>query len=124
MYKINVISAFPGAHHLDGYPGSCRFLHGHNWKVRVQLITKETDNLGMAMDFRIVKEKLSYLIDRFDHQYLNELEWFKEQNPTSENIARVIYLELKKSFENENATLHEVEVWESDTTSIIYSEEK
>ena len=122
MYKINVISTFPGAHRLEGYPGACQNLHGHNWKVRVQLIAQKTDEIGMAIDFKIVKEKLQILMDRFDHQYLNDLEWFTAQNPTSENIARVIYNELKKAFDHENATINEVEIWESDTTSIIYSE--
>lgn len=121
MYKINVTSSFPGAHHLNGYPGACKNLHGHNWKVRVQLISQQTDELGMAIDFGIVKEYLRELMDKFDHQYLNDLEWFKIQNPTSENIAKVIYEELQSKLENENIKMGEVEVWESDTTSIIYS---
>ena len=123
MYKINVISSFPGAHHLNGYPGACQNLHGHNWKIRVQLVTQKTDEIGMAIDFKVVKQHLNELMDKFDHQHLNNLEWFKNQNPTSENIARVIYYELKKAFENEDVTMNEVEVWESDFTSITYSEQ-
>jgi len=122
MYRINVISSFPGAHKLNDYPGTCKNLHGHNWKIRVQLGTQKIDKLGMAIDFKIVKERLNELIARFDHQYLNDLEWFIDQNPTSENIARVIYNELKKSFEKDDVSMIEVEVWESDLTSIVYSE--
>ncbi|MCL2065185.1 MAG: 6-carboxytetrahydropterin synthase QueD [Candidatus Cloacimonetes bacterium] len=122
MYKINVISAFSGAHLLNNYPGICKKLHGHNWKIRVQLVTKKTDDLGMAIDFKIVKEHLNNLIEKFDHSYLNELSWFEEQNPTSENIARVIYTELQKCLENEDILVNEVEVWESDFTSVIYTE--
>jgi len=91
-------------------------------------MTEKVDELGMAIDFKVVKEKLNALMDRFDHQYLNDLEWFKDENPTSENIARVIYTELKKSFENSleseklSIKVNEIEVWESDFTSIIYSE--
>jgi len=120
MYKINVISSFPGAHTLKNYPGACKNLHGHNWKIRVQLGTQKIDELGMAIDFKIVKERLNDLIARFDHQYLNDLEWFVDQNPTSENIARVIYNELQKSFEKDDVSMIEVEVWESDLTSIVY----
>ena len=122
MYKVNVISSFPGAHHLNNYPGACKNLHGHNWKVRVQLITQELDQVGMAIDFKTVKEYLNNLMDNFDHRYLNELEWFKEQNPTSENIARVIFTELKKAFENKGIYMGEVEIWESDNTSVVYCE--
>ena len=122
MYKINVISYFSGAHLLKGYPGACQNLHGHNWKVRVQLSTEKTDELGMAIDFKVVKEALNSLIDRFDHQHLNELEWFKEQNPTSENIARVIFKELQNLIENDYIYVYEVEIWESEFTSVIYKE--
>ena len=122
MYKINVTKTFPGAHHLDGYPGACKNLHGHNWQIRIQLIASKTDSLGMAIDFGIVKEHLQALIDQFDHQYLNNLHWFADQNPTSENIARVIYSELKKTLETADIKVNEVEVWESDSTSIIYAE--
>jgi 6-pyruvoyltetrahydropterin/6-carboxytetrahydropterin synthase len=121
MYKINVTATFPGAHRLDGYTGACKNLHGHNWKVRVQLATEITDELGMAIDFGIVKKYLKDLIDNFDHQYLNELPWFEKQNPTSENIARVIYEEMQKLLTNDIIHVNEVEIWESETTSIVYS---
>ena len=121
MYKLNVTTSFSGAHNLKGYPGECKYLHGHNWKVRVQLVAEKTDELGMAIDFRIVKELMNDLIGKFDHKYINDLEWFKVQNPTSENIAKVIFDELHKAFENKNVSLDEVEIWESDFTSIIYN---
>ena len=122
MYKINVISSFPGAHHLNNYPGACRNTHGHNWKIRVQLVTDKTDEIGMSVDFKIIKDILNNLIEQFDHQYLNNLEWFKTQNPTSENIAKIIFREMADSIKNLNIKMNEVEVWESDFTSIIYSE--
>ena len=80
MYKINVISNFSGAHRLNGYPGACKNLHGHNWKVRIQLLSQKVDELGMGMDFKIVKDHLNNLMNKFDHQYLNELDWFNSSN--------------------------------------------
>ena len=122
MYKLNVTSSFSSAHHLNGYIGECKNLHGHNWKVRVQLKTKKTDEIGMAIDFKIVKEHLTSLIKKLDHVNLNDLEWFSSINPTSENIAMVIFNELKQSIENGNIFVNEVEIWESDGTSVIYNE--
>ena len=120
MYKINVTTSFSGAHLLKGYAGECQNLHGHNWKIRVQLCSEKVDHVGMAIDFKIVKEHLSELIAIFDHKYLNELPFFTEQNPTSENIAKVIYDHLQMSVEKDNIKLTEVEIWESDFTSVIY----
>ncbi|HPM03913.1 MAG TPA: 6-carboxytetrahydropterin synthase QueD [Candidatus Cloacimonadota bacterium] len=122
MYKINVSSSFSAAHKLNNYPGLCKNLHGHNWKVRIQINCTKTDDLGMALDFGIAKKHLRDLMEMFDHQFLNELDFFKEINPTSENIARVIFNELKKEFNKPESIIAEVEVWESDHSSVVYSE--
>ncbi len=122
MYKINVSSSFSAAHKLNNYPGLCKNLHGHNWKVRIQINCTKTDDLGMVLDFGIAKKHLRDLMEMFDHQYLNELDCFKEINPTSENIARVIFNELKKEFNTAEGMIAEVEVWESDHSSVVYSE--
>lgn len=122
MFKINVTSSFSAAHKLNNYPGLCKNLHGHNWKVRIQINCSQTDELGMAVDFGIAKQHLRDLMEKFDHHFLNELEYFKEINPTSEHIAVVIFNELKKEFHSPEAYIAEVEVWESDFSSVIYSE--
>ncbi|HOD54808.1 MAG TPA: 6-carboxytetrahydropterin synthase QueD [Candidatus Cloacimonadota bacterium] len=122
MYKINVSSSFSAAHKLNNYPGLCKNLHGHNWKVRIQINCTKTDDLGMALDFGIAKKHLRDLMEMFDHQFLNDLDCFKEINPTSEDIARVIFNELKKEFNTAEGMIAEVEVWESDHSSVIYSE--
>jgi 6-pyruvoyltetrahydropterin/6-carboxytetrahydropterin synthase len=124
MFKINVSSSFSAAHKLNDYPGLCKNLHGHNWKVRIQINCQKTDKLGMAIDFGIAKKHLRDLMEVFDHQYLNELDCFEGINPTSENIAMIIFNELKKEFNSPENYISEVEVWESDFSSVIYSEDK
>ncbi len=121
MYKLNVNSFFPAAHKLAGYDGACKNLHGHNWEVRVTVICEKTDKLGLALDFGIIKKYLKEIIDEFDHRYLNELDFFKDKNPTSENIAKLIYEELSKKIDNDNCKIDEVELWESEKSSVIYS---
>jgi len=120
MYKINVNSSFSAAHYLDNYSGACKYLHGHNWKVRLQLTAQNTDEIGMAIDFKLVKDNLNMLLDRLDHKHLNELEFFSNLNPTSENIAQLIYREMQSCFENDNIKISEVEIWESENNSVIY----
>lgn len=122
MYKLNVISHFSAAHKLVGYEGACKDLHGHNWKVRIGILCDKTDDLGLTIDFKIVKKHLNELIDRFDHKYLNDLSCFKEKNPTSENIARFFYKEMNKKFAKKDCQISEVEIWESDNTSMVYFE--
>ena len=122
MFKLNVMSDFSSAHRLEGYEGACKNLHGHNWKVRVGINAAKTDAIGMTLDFGVVKKYLNTLMDNLDHKYLNDLECFRGINPTSENIASYIFKELSKSINGEFVRVAEVEIWESDRTSVIYFE--
>jgi 6-pyruvoyltetrahydropterin/6-carboxytetrahydropterin synthase len=122
MYKINVSDTFSAAHQLKGYDGACRNIHGHTWKVRVGILCEETDDIGLSVDFNLVKKHLRQLIETLDHQFLNELDIFKILNPTSENIAHYMYQRLKDNLNIPGCHLADVEVWESDKSSIIYSE--
>ncbi|MCF7793655.1 MAG: 6-carboxytetrahydropterin synthase QueD [Candidatus Cloacimonetes bacterium] len=122
MFKLNVTSQFASAHKLNGYDGACKNLHGHNWKVRVGIECEKTDKIGMTIDFGIVKTELNDLMEYLDHSFLNDLPSFKDQNPTSENIAKYIYDEMKKRISVEGCKVADVEVWESDKSSLVYYE--
>lgn len=116
MYKIKIEGDFSSAHNLRGYKGKCEDLHGHNWKVEVVVARNKLDKIGMAMDFKFLKQKLNDLLEKLDHKYLNSIPYFKKVNPTSENIAKYLYDRLK----TEAADLYCVTVWESDTASATY----
>lgn len=122
MYKLNVISSFASAHKLNGYNGLCQNLHGHNWKVRLCVKCDQLDEIGMAMDFGILKESLNSLLETLDHQYLNELPAFQAMNPTSENLARYIFEQMECApYISSSCVVAEVEVWESEKASVVYS---
>jgi 6-pyruvoyltetrahydropterin/6-carboxytetrahydropterin synthase len=120
MYKLNVISSFSSAHKLNGYDGLCKNLHGHNWKVRLCVMCDTLDEIGMAMDFGILKERLNSYLSGLDHQYLNDLPAFKQMNPTSENLARHIFEQMGMQLSGCPCEVVEVEVWESEKASVIY----
>ena len=120
MYRIKVQSRFSSAHNLRGYKGKCEELHGHNWQVEAVACADDLDDAGMVLDFKELKELLNGALSELDHKYLNEVEYFKKVNPTSENIARYLY---KRILEKEpDLNLEEVTVWETDTSSATYSE--
>ena len=121
MYRIDFKTQFSAAHQIRRYPGDCGDLHGHNFKVKVSLKTNELDKLGIGFDFRELKKLTNEIVDKLDHQNLNNLPQFKELNPTSENIARYIYHEIKAKFKLP-IELDFVQVWEGDSCSASYSE--
>ncbi len=121
MYRLNVTDSFSAAHKLCGYQGACSNLHGHNWKVRLCLSCTELDEIGMAMDFGIIKQVLKRVLDQLDHRYLNDIAEFTTQNPTSEHLARYIYEKMEAELESETCHVYEVEIWESEKSSVVYS---
>ncbi len=122
MYKIKVISNFSAAHSLRGYKGKCESLHGHNWKVEAIISAKELNGLGMVMDFGDLKKMLGETLEKLDHKYINKLEYFTKINPSSEEITKYIFNELKPLILENKCNLEEIRVWETEGSCAIYKE--
>ncbi|TAM39465.1 6-carboxytetrahydropterin synthase QueD [bacterium] len=118
MYKLKVEGNFSSAHNLRGYKGKCEDLHGHNWRVEITVRSADLDKIGMLQDFKYLKKELNAVLEELDHKYLNKLAQFKKINPTSENIAKYIYDQLKTGI----PLLNSVTVWENSTSSATYEE--
>ena len=120
MYKINVEGHFNSAHSLRGYEGKCEDLHGHNWRVEVAMCADDLDKSGMVVDFKKLREALNDVLVGLDHKYLNNLGYFKEVNPTSENIARYVFYQIEDEFPE--LVLDSVTVWETERAAATYRE--
>ncbi|MBQ7197678.1 MAG: 6-carboxytetrahydropterin synthase QueD [Selenomonadaceae bacterium] len=121
MFELKVKSEFEAAHYIKNYPGKCARLHGHNWIVEAVVQGENLNELGILVDFKILKDELKKVLDEFDHQYLNELELFANQNPTAEIIAKEIFDKLSTAeIFNGAANLKAVTVYESPKSSVTY----
>jgi len=96
MYTISVQAHYDSAHLLRDYEGKCARLHGHRYVVEVALQAAEVGSMGMAYDFSDLKGLLNEVVERFDHQNLNEIPPFTEIESTAENQARFFFQEIKK----------------------------
>ncbi len=121
-FTLRVVSDFAAAHSLRSYPGDCKRLHGHNWKVEVEVVASALDEVGMGVDFKEIKRATKTATDRLDHQYLNEIEPFDQINPTAENIAYTLFQELSKVLNSERVRIAGVTIWETERASAKYSE--
>lgn len=120
MYDIFVNTHFSSGHHLRDYPGSCEVPHGHNWKVTVTVRAHELDQIGMGIDFKVLKKNVYQVIDELDHRNLNEMEAFAEVNPSSEHIARFIFSRLQGPLDHQRYQLYSVSVFETDNQGLTY----
>jgi 6-pyruvoyltetrahydropterin/6-carboxytetrahydropterin synthase len=119
MPEIKIIDRFSAAHNLRNYHGKCEELHGHNWQIEVTVGRKGLDKNGMIMDFSELKKLTKGILYKLDHSYLNEINYFKSRNPTSENIVLYIAAELKKRLKRPLA-LKKVKVWETNSSCAIW----
>ena len=125
MFEVTVEKSFAAGHYLRNYKGKCEKPHGHNYKIRVTLAGKELDKAGLLLDFKDLREVMRHVIDRLDHQMINELEPFIELNPSAENLAKYFYDETNgRMAQVTNGRVHvkDVTVFETDSTTAKYSE--
>jgi 6-pyruvoyltetrahydropterin/6-carboxytetrahydropterin synthase len=78
------------AHRLPKHKGKCKNIHGHQWVLEVGVTGPLDEETGMITDFSNLKNLVNELIiDKLDHQYLNELEieGFPSDCPTAEKMS-------------------------------------
>ena len=121
MFEVCIALSFGAAHRLRDYKGKCENLHGHNWKIKIRVGCEELDKGGMVIDFNELKHSAKKVIEKLDHYYLNEdVPYFREVNPSSENIAMYIFDQLEPMIPASRRLLS-VTVFESDNASATYS---
>jgi len=120
MYELKIIRKFAAAHQLPLSKSKCENLHGHNWKIEVIVQGERLDNSGMVIDFAILKKEVDQILDTMDHQFLNEVHFFKKDSPSSENIARYIATALDKKLDIPDVKVSRVVAWESDDACATY----
>ncbi len=124
-FCLRVSADFSASHQLRNYGGKCESLHGHNFLVEAQVCGDQVDpETGMLIDFKVLKKNLQAVLEKLDHKHLNELPYFKDINPSSENLACFVYQELKNRLREYGTRLEWVMVAEKNSSRAYYSEEE
>jgi 6-pyruvoyltetrahydropterin/6-carboxytetrahydropterin synthase len=124
MFEASVEETFAAGHALRGYRGKCENVHGHNYRVRVMVAGEELDAAGLLIDFVELKQILRRIIERLDHQFLNDVPPFDELNPSAENMARYFHQEMSRQLDGSArpnpVRVAEIKIWETDTATATY----
>jgi len=123
MFEIVVEETFSSGHALRGYRGKCENPHGHNYKIRVALAGERLNEIGLLYDFKDLKAIIRRETDALDHQYLNDLEPFRELNPSAENLARFLFEKVRDQLTATQGAvvIRSVTVFETDFTAAVYT---
>lgn len=120
MFEVSIDHTFAAGHALRDYKGKCENVHGHNYKVRVTVQGENLDATGLLIDFVDLRQAVRLIVDRLDHQFLNDLAPFDRLNPSAEIIARYFCEELESQVRQNGARLQSVTVWETDNSFATY----
>ena len=120
MFEVTVLENFCAAHYLRGYGGKCENMHGHNYRVEFTMRGGELDNIGMLVDFTIVRSILQAILDEWDHKVLNEMGLFTGINPTAENIAREVCIRMVEKLGLNETAYARCDVWETERSKAGY----
>lgn len=133
MFRVTKEIHFCYGHRLMNYDGKCRYFHGHNGKVEVEIGAQTLDAKGMVRDFTEIKDILQTWIDKtLDHRMLlhrkdplketlekaGEPVYTMEENPTAENIAKLIY----DTAQAKGLSVSSVTLWETPNSFATYCE--
>lgn len=130
-FRVTKVIEFSYGHRLLEHAGKCRFLHGHNGLLEVDVDSEHLDRLGMVVDFGDISEVVKQWVnDNLDHRMLlcrddpvlpllqaqGEPVFVMDDNPTAENIARVVWLAAYQA----GLQVSEVRLWETATSRASY----
>lgn len=88
--------------------------HGHNYELIVSVTGVPDEETGYVYDMKVLSDLIKEnVLRKFDHRNLNlDTEYFKDLNPTAENIAVVIWKILREKIDSKlelKITLYETE---------------
>jgi 6-pyruvoyltetrahydropterin/6-carboxytetrahydropterin synthase len=121
MYTVFKDFTFAAAHAIRGHTGGCQNLHGHNYRVRVQVAATRLDALGMVIDFADLKRVVGEVLGPFDHRLINDIPPFDQRNTTAELLAEYVFREVAARLDDERLSVARVEVWENDSACAVYT---
>jgi 6-pyruvoyltetrahydropterin/6-carboxytetrahydropterin synthase len=121
MFEVTIEETFAAGHALRNYHGRCENVHGHNYRCHVTIEGPQLNAIGLLVDFVELKKAVHAVLDRMDHQWLNDLPPFDAVNPSAENMAKHIYDQVSAGLKDlEDLRVASVKLWETDTASVTY----
>ena len=130
-YQVTKTMEFSYGHRLLNHNGKCRYLHGHNGMLEIDVDAEVLDDMGMVIDFTRINEIVkSWVNENLDHRLLlsradpvvrllqdaEEPLYLMDENPTAENIAALVWHAAHKA----GLQVSEVRLWETSTSRASY----
>lgn len=123
MYEVGLKRHFIARHFIPEGPTGEREPHSHDYLVEARLEGEGLDTKGYLFDIVELKHAMEATLEKYHDQFLNNLPDLKGVNPSMENLARVLYNDIRARIRPGNLKSMEIKVWESPTAWAAYRTE-
>ena len=121
MFTVRVETHFQASHRLTLPDGSKEPAHDHDWLVTADVSSGKLDKMGLVISFQKLKAMLDETVSDFDNNPMDAVSYFRQNNPSAENVARYIYERLRSRLP-EGVRLRSIRVMEEPGCWAEYSE--
>ena len=117
IVKLTKNFSFEASHRLDHLPQdhACYNLHGHSYRVRVEVTGEVNEKTGFLLDYADLKKIIKPVIKQLDHKHLNDVAGL--EITSTEHICRWLWERLKPNL----PILSKITIFETDSTSCEYT---
>ena len=119
-FELNKDMHFSAAHFIPNKDaGKCQGMHGHTYYLNITIGGNELDSIGFLIDF---KELKNLIHDKYDHSVLNDHLEFKNNYPTTEQLAKQICKSIQEVLwtRSNKPICLQVIVRETPTSYVVY----
>ena len=121
MFTITVETHFQASHQLVLPDSSKEPAHSHDWVITTAVSSEKLDDMGVVMDFRTLREIVENVTAELDNTALSDLEHFRRNNQSAENVTMYIYNKLRVGLP-EGVELQSIKVVEEPGCSAKFAE--
>ncbi|RME45564.1 MAG: hypothetical protein D6791_10405, partial [Chloroflexi bacterium] len=122
VYELRV-DVFFEARHFVTLEGESGPIHPHSYRMQLRCRSTQLKQEGhVVVGFRELRQSAEEVVGAYNNRLLNNLPQFETMQPTTENLAVVLYRELRQALADFSVELSSITLWESPTEAVTYTE--
>jgi 6-pyruvoyltetrahydropterin/6-carboxytetrahydropterin synthase len=126
MYQVGIKNRFQARHFLRGDFAEESLPHEHSYELEWLCRTESLDENGFSVDIALLEELLEAEVKAVRGRLLNDLEFFRDRQPSVENMAGFFHARMLAALEGRGYAVHrivsaELKIWESPQAWASYS---
>jgi 6-pyruvoyltetrahydropterin/6-carboxytetrahydropterin synthase len=120
VFEVAYETTFCATHRLSRGGRGIEPLHGHDWRVEVVAAGESLDEIGVVVDFEVLKRVVGDVASHFHYRDITDHPAFTGRSPSAEAVASYFFDQVRQGMGAEGERLARVRVWEAPGCSATY----